>query len=752
MQAEEIAPPSHRSQILELSISGMSCAACSARIEKVLNKKEGVEAVVNLATERARIQLSDASLSLTDIISSIEKIGYGARPVDLQRLQDEQDESEREQRKRYTMELIRFWTSAALSLPLMLPMLLQLAGIHWTIPGYLQLFLATPVQFWIGWKFYRGAYKSLRSGSANMDVLVALGTSMAYGWSMVVTLLALPLHIYFEASTMVITLVLLGKILESRAKRKTSDALNNLLALQPREATLIQPDGSFQTVPVNSLLPGSKILVKPGESMAVDGVIHKGESALDESMLTGESMPVEKKEGDRVYTGSVNFQGTLQVVATGVGSATALGEIIRIVQEAQGSRAPIQRLADRISSVFVPVVVSVGAFSGLFWYFFTGDLSIALINSVAVLVIACPCALGLATPTAIMVGSGLGAKSGILIRNAEALEIARKIDTLIVDKTGTITEGKPSIIDVIPADGVSRDRLIAIAASLESHSQHPIARAIVQLAIDTQIPLLNVDQFQMGRGAGITGEVDGHSTVIGSPEYLAENKIDIPYDVTMAASGDPQSLLPGNDSGQSMAGSTVVGVAQQDQLLGWIAVADTVRPSSRRAVEELKKMGIEVIMLTGDNRSTADAVAKTVGIATYQANILPEQKADVVNLWREKERIVGMVGDGINDAPALTSAHVGFAMKSGTDIAIQASDITIMRNDLMSVVNAIRLSRATVGKIRQNLFFAFIYNVLGIPLAAMGFLEPMIAGAAMAMSSVSVVTSSLLLRRWKGLV
>lgn len=732
-------------QVIDLGITGMTCAACSARIEKVLNKKEGVKATVNLASEKARVRIN-GSLTEEEIIAAINKLGYGAEAIDPAQLQAEQEKEERRKAKLYKKELILFSISSVLTLPLLAQMIPMMMGLPYEIPGWIQMLLATPVQFWIGWRFYAGAFKSLRSGTSNMDVLVALGTSMAYFFSLAVLLFQLDRHLYFEASSVVITLVLLGKLLEARAKRKTSDAIRELISLQPETARVLQPDGEIQEIPVSEMMPGQVFLVRPGESIPADGTVLEGATTIDESMLTGESIPVEKTVDQQVFAGTVNHNGVIQVRAEGIGATTALAGIIKLVDEAQGSRPPIQRLADQISSVFVPTVVAISAGTFATWFLLTGNFTLSLINAVSVLVIACPCALGLATPTAIMVGSGLGARSGVLIKNAEALEIAEKIQTVVLDKTGTITEGKPVVGEVSVTGGANSDEVIQIAASLELNSEHPLATSILNYAKERKIKPFPIQDFQAVPGKGIRAKVEGKTALLGSIDFVREHMLH-QWEAGGGSSDDPAILEPTASLAES--GLTLVSIALGGRHLGFIGVSDPIRKSSAGAIQRLTEMGIQTTMLTGDNEKTAAAIAKAAGISSYRAGVLPDQKATEVQKIMESGSLCAMVGDGINDAPALASANIGFALGAGTDVAIKTSDVTLMRNDLYGVVNAIRLSRATLSKIRQNLFFAFIYNVLGIPLAAMGFLSPVVAGAAMAMSSVSVVTSSLLLKKWK---
>ncbi|MGH8671251.1 MAG: copper-translocating P-type ATPase, partial [Burkholderiales bacterium] len=642
-------------------------------------------------------------------------------------------ESEKAQRRaNYLRELRLFWISVALSLPLLLQMLAMFSGIHADIVApWLQMALATPVQFWIGKRFYIGAWHALRGGGANMDVLVALGTSMAYFFSAAVVLLELNLHLYFEASAVIITLVLLGKLLEARARGKTSAAIEQLLRLQPKTAR-IESGTEVIEVPVSSLSVGDVFIVRPGESVPVDGEVLDGTSSISESMLTGESLPIAKQAGAKVYAATLNIQGLLRCRATGVGARTALAAIIRLVEQAQGSKAPIQRLADVVSGVFVPVVAVIALLTFGLWL--SQGPAPALINAVAVLVIACPCALGLATPTAIMVGSGKGAQAGVLFRNAAALERAEKIQTLLVDKTGTLTEGHPAVTDLIPFDQHTAIELLHMAASLEQGSAHPLAAAILAKANELDIQPSRISEFVSISGKGLHAVVNGGNAWLGSLNFLAEQGL--------RCDPTPVTALQAQ-------GKTVIGVAFGSQVIGVIAIADRIRATSKQALERLAAMGIEVVMLSGDNAATAGAVAAELGIVRFFAEVMPQDKTAWVHKLKGRDRVVAMAGDGINDAPALAAADVSFAIGAGSDIAIEAADITLMRDDLNGVADAISLSRATLRKIRQNLFFAFIYNVLGIPLAALGLLNPVIAGAAMALSSVSVVSNSLLLRHWK---
>ena len=678
--------------VVQLDIEGMTCAACAARIEKNLNKLEGVEASVSLATEKAVVRFPETT-SVGVLLARIRDAGYDARVAKEGEIRDHSAEF----RKART----EFLVAAALTAPLLL---------HGLVPGWLQWILATPVQFWSGRRFYRGAWKALRGGTANMDVLVALGTSAAYAFSAAVLFLQLNEHLYFEASAVVIALVLLGKYLEARAKAKAVQALESLIRLQPKTA-FVEKNNALVEVDLATLEPGDAFVVRPGDAVALDGRVLEGRSALNESMLTGESTLKEKRAGDAVFAGTINGDGALKCVATATGKATMLAGIIRLVAAAQASKPPVQRLVDKVSGVFVPVVLGIA----LITFFVSG-----LIPAVAVLVIACPCALGLATPTALIVGVGRAARAGILIRNAAALEGAERLDTLVLDKTGTLTRGEPVVTQVIPEVNVASNQLLEIAAALESRSEHPLARAIVAKFGAAPPP---VSDFRAHGGRGVSGVVAGKPARLGSPAFLGREK--------------------------SVEGKSLVGVEWDGRFLGWIALGDELRASSADAVARLARMGIELVIVSGDSAEAVKAVAARLGIARWKAGVLPEQKLAEIEKLKSENRHVGMAGDGVNDAPALARADVSFALAAGSGAALDVADVTLMKNDLAGIADAIRLSRATLAKIRQNLFFAFLYNVLGIPLAAAGMLSPMIAGAAMALSSVSVVSNSLWLNRWK---
>jgi P-type Cu+ transporter len=712
-------------QTTELAIEGMTCASCVARIEKALNQLPGVTATVNLATETARVQYTPGLTSIATLTGTVARTGYRA----VERIEAGREAEKARRAEQYRQELRLFWFSAALTLPLLAQMLWMFSGTgHVELPRWLQFALATPVQFWAGRRFYLGAWHALRGGGANMDVLVALGTSMAWGLSTVVTLLGLTdQHVYYEAGAAVITLVLLGKVLEARAKGRTSSAIEALIHLAPKTAR-VERDGVASEVDIAQIMPGDTVIVRPGERLPVDGEVISGASSVDEAMLSGEPMPVEKQAGSRTYAGTQNQHGTLKLIAIGVGSHTQLAEIVRLVEAAQGSKAPIQRLADRIAGVFVPVVVTIAALTFAGWWWLGGDAAQALINAVAVLVIACPCALGLATPTAVMVATGRGAQLGILPRSAAALEHAGRLDILVLDKTGTVTQGKPVVTALRPAPGVAEAELLSSAASLESGSEHPLARAILDAAAQRGLKTVAVSGFHAIPGQGISAMLDGDPAFLGTPDFVT------------AVSGANAAC----DSDE-----TCVSVAHGGRLLGYILIDDPLRADARSAVRRLRGLGLQVLMATGDTQTTAARIAAAAGIDDWRAAQRPADKEALIRELRQGGKIVGMAGDGINDAPALAAADVSFAIGGGADIAIETADITLMRNALSVLPDAIELSRAGLRKIRQNLFFAFIYNSLGIPLAAAGMLNPVIAGAAMAMSSVSVVTNALLLKRWQ---
>ncbi len=714
-----------------LAIEGMTCASCVARIERALRKVPGVqEATVNLATERAVVHASDGATE-ADLIAAVVSAGYGARSMQAAAADDAEA-------PRLSREAVHLIVAAVLSLPLVLPMAGLLFGEHWMLPGWLQLALATPVQFWLGARFYRAAWRAVKAGTGNMDLLVALGTSAGYGLSVYHLVRGTGHHgeqpLYFEASAVIITLILMGKWLEGRAKRQTTEAIRALQALRPSMAR-VRRNGTELEVTIAEVVVGDEVVVRPGERFPVDGLVSDGRTHADESLITGESLPVAKAEGDRITGGAVNGEGRVLVRTTAVGGESVLARIIRMVEDAQARKAPIQQVVDRVSAVFVPIVIGIAVLTLMGWGLTNGDWNQALLNAVAVLVIACPCALGLATPTAIMAGTGVAARQGILIKDAEALEIAHKVSIVAFDKTGTLTEGRPVLAEYHAADG-NDGQLLAWAAALQYGSEHPLARAVL-LAHDERMPMRASD-VQAVPGRGLRGTVQGRRLLLGSSRMMIDAKADL-------------SLLRARAEILSESGHTVSWLAQETdagaELVGLLSFRDQPRAGAAGAVARLHAMGLRTVMISGDNSGAANAVARTLGIDDVRANVLPEQKAEAVRAFHGQGR-VAMVGDGINDAPALAAADVGLAMGSGTDVAMHAAGITLMRPDLSLVAAAFDISRRTTRKIHQNLFWAFGYNVVGIPLAAFGLLDPVIAGAAMAFSSVSVVSNTLLLRRW----
>lgn len=719
----------------ELDVIGMTCAACSNRIEKVLNRDAGVEhANVNLTTENATIAYNLEMTSIDDLIKKIQKIGYDAKPK--QAASEKSSQKEQELKHKRTKLII----SAILAAPLLLTMFVHLFGMqipHIFMNPWFQFALATPVQFIIGWQFYVGAYKNLRNGSANMDVLVALGTSAAYFYSLYEMIKWLNLtnytpHLYFETSAVLITLILFGKYLETRAKTQTTNALSELLNLQAKEARVLRNQEELM-IPLNEVVQGDHLIIKPGEKIPVDGKVIKGTTSIDESMLTGESIPIEKVQNDNVIGSTMNKNGSITVEATKVGKDTALASIIKVVEEAQGSKAPIQRLADIISGYFVPIVVGIALLTFIVWITLvqTGQFEPALVAAIAVLVIACPCALGLATPTSIMVGTGKAAENGILFKGGEHIERTHQVNTVVLDKTGTITNGKPVVTDF---DG--DDKVLQLLASAEKGSEHPLAESIVNYAKKNHIPFLEVAHFEAIPGHGIKATIDGKSLCVGNRKFMIEENIAINSAETQLSRFEQD-------------GKTAMMIAIDSELKGTIAVADTVKASTSEAIQQLHDLDIEVVMLTGDNERTAQAIAKQVGIDTVITEVLPEEKATKIVELQDQGKTVAMVGDGVNDAPALVQADIGIAIGSGTEVAIEAADVTILGGDLLLIPKAMKASKSTIRNIRQNLFWAFGYNVAGIPIAALGLLAPWVAGAAMALSSVSVVTNALRLKRMK---
>lgn len=712
-------------------VEGMTCSACSSRVEKVLSKLDGMLAAnVNLSNNKATVEYKPGILTDDIILAAIEKAGYKGEVEKERNLDREKELREAEIKSLKTS----FFISLVLTIPLFSAMFFHMAGVHNILSnGWFQLALATPVQFIIGYRFYKGAYNSLRGGGANMDVLVAMGTSAAYFYS-IYNLLRGSSDFYFESSAVIITLILLGKTFEAVAKGKTSEAIKTLMGLQPKTARVIR-DNEELDIEIEKLVVGDIILVRPGEKVPVDGLIVEGHSAIDESMITGESLPVDKTVGDKVVGATINKLGAFKFEATGIGEDTVLSQIIQLVEDAQGSKAPVQRLADKISGVFVPIVVGIALLTFLVFTFGFNDFNRGLLNAVAVLVIACPCALGLATPTAIMVGTGKGAEKGILIKSGEYLEKAHNIDTVVFDKTGTITKGEPELTDIM-SFGLDEREALRIIASVEKSSEHPLGQAIVKRAEEDKLDFYKPEGFSAIAGMGIRAIVEGDTILVGNRRLMNENKIDVkPFEADLSKLEEE--------------GKTAMLMAKNNEIAAIVAVADTIKESSLNAINELKDMGIDIYMITGDNERTAKAIGRQVGISNIYADVLPENKAEVIEEIKTKGKDVAMVGDGINDAPALASAHIGFAIGTGTDVAMEAADITLMSGDLEGVVTAIRLSKRTMKTIKQNLFWAFFYNVIGIPIAALGFLNPMIAGGAMAFSSVSVVTNSLRLKNFK---
>jgi P-type Cu+ transporter len=727
------APARHDAALLRLQIEGMTCASCAARVEKAIAKMPGVvEASVNLATEVADVRVASGSVAAAELVATVEKAGYGARVI----AADQPSPAFAPGSKGAAVV-----AAALLSAPLVMPMLLTPFGIHAMLDGRWQWLLATPVQFVLGARFYRGAWSALRARAGNMDLLVALGTSAAYGLS-VYELAAHggdPAHLYFEASAAVVTLVLLGKWLEARAKRQTTAAIRALQALRPERAT-VRRDGREFELPIAEVMVGDEVVVRPGERIAVDGRVVEGESEIDASLVTGESLPVALAPGGRVIGGSVNGSGALLVRASAVGAESTLARIVRLVESAQAKKAPIQRLVDRVSAVFVPLVVAIALVTLLGWGFGSGDWQHAILCAVAVLVIACPCALGLATPTALMAGTGAAARRGILVRDADALERAQAVEVVAFDKTGTLSEGKPNLVRLEVASATSRAGVLAAAAALESRSEHLLARAVREAAANEQLFSAAATGLRTLPGRGVAGAVNGRAFVLGNARLMHDEGVDL----------TPLATPQGDAERQGRSVSWLAEVGPAPRVLGLFAFEDAPKPSAAAAVRRLVATGMRVVLLTGDNAASANALAARLGIAEVHADVLPADKTAVIARLQEGGQRVAMVGDGINDAPALAAADVGMAMASGSDIAMHAAGVTLMRGEPMLVADAIAISRRTVAKIRQNLFWAFAYNVVGIPLAALGWLNPVLAGAAMAASSVSVVANSLLLRRWRG--
>jgi len=721
---------------VQLNIIGMTCAACATRIEKGLNKVEGVtNASVNLATEKASVEFIPGDTNVDQLIAAVKKAGYDANVIG--ETDGDYERSTRE--KAYKTQKNKFAVGAILSIPFLIQMISDFTmeygnGGFFHLNPWIQFLLATAVQFYVGGHYYRDAFNAVRGGSANMAVLVVLGTSAAYFYSLIVTIMGTGQFLYFEAAVIVMTLIVLGKLLETRAKGQTSEAIKKLMGLQAKTARVMR-SGEEIDIPLEEVVAGDVIFVRAGEKIPVDGILIEGSTSVDESMLTGESMPVTKKVGDTVIGATVNKHGSFKFKATKVGKDTALSQIIKLVEEAQGSKAPIQQLADKISGIFVPIVILIALATFGITYILAG-FTPALVSTIAVLVIACPCALGLATPTAVMVGTGKGAENGLLIKGAEHLQNSQRVTTVVLDKTGTITKGEPDVTDIVTFGNYSEDELLQLAASAEKGSEHPLGEAIVNGAKEKGIQLQDSKNFNAIPGHGIQVEINNKLVWIGNKKLMTKNNVEI------NAALSRMEQLEGE-------GKTAMLMAVDGSLAAIIAVADTVKETSAEAIGRMKQMGLEVIMITGDNHLTAEAIAKQVGVDRVLAEVLPEDKSSEVEKLKQEGKVVAMVGDGINDAPALAAADVGIAIGTGTDVAIEAADITLMRGDLMGIADIISLSKATMRKIRQNLFWAFAYNVVLIPVASIGLLNPILAGGAMAFSSVSVVGNTLILRKWK---
>jgi Cu+-exporting ATPase len=731
----------------------MTCASCSNRVEKALAKVPGVvSAEVNLTLETAQVIATTAAVTPAQLIAAVTAAGYGASLIE-----DDSAALTPSQQSAYS------WWPVALAMLLSLPMALAMLsewlnvwlgdGMFWllAIPGWLQMLLATPVQFWLGWRFYKAGWSALKAGSGNMDLLVAVGTSAAYGLSVYLLLShgdhAMQ-HLYFETSSIVISLVLLGKWLETSAKRQTTAAIRALNALRPEYASVIR-DGQELQLPMSAVKLDDMVLVRPGERIAVDGRVEQGESQVDESLISGESLPVAKAPGDQVTGGAVNGEGLLKVRTTAIGAESVLARIVRLVESAQAKKAPIQRLVDQVSAVFVPVVMLIALLTLISWGVISGDWQLAILNAVAVLVIACPCALGLATPTAIMVGTGVAAQHGILIKDAEALERAHAVKTVAFDKTGTLTSGQPQLLRCLATPSLDADALLQLAASLQAGSEHPLAKAVVTAAQHKNLLLQPATDLQALPGRGISGSVNQRQLHLGNTRLMTELGVDLDVDP-----GPDQTTLQQHAATLEAAGHSISWLcasatpAVKPVLLGLLAFGDTLKTTAVSAIASLKHQAIETVLISGDNAGSAGNIARQLGISRVYAQVLPADKASIISQLKQADGLVAMVGDGINDAPALAAADIGIAMSSGTDIAMHAAGITLMRGDPALVAAAIDISRRTYAKIRQNLFWAFVYNVVGIPLAAMGLLSPVIAGAAMALSSFSVVSNALLLKRW----
>lgn len=726
---------------MSFQVKGMTCSSCVNTIEKFLSRIPGViESSVNLGTEQAKVTVEKGLVTPLQIENAIKDAGYEGQLISEAHKKTNSDTKELE----LTRERRILILSSLLTLPLLLPMLIEPFGFHLMPPPLIQLLLATPVQFIFGARFYKAAFRALKAKSGNMDLLIAIGTSAAYGlslfqiykfWGHLEHMTHLGGHLYFESSSIIITLILLGKHLEARAKQQTSAAIRALQTLQPETATVL--DGDLQKqIPVEAVHVEDIVVVKPGERIPIDGLIIKGSTQVDESMMTGESLPVLKNIQDKVIGGSINTDGLIQIETTAIGAETVLSKIIRLVESAQAAKAPIQRLVDKVSAVFVPIVVLIATVTFIVWGLSTGDWEQAIINGIAVLVIACPCALGLATPTSIMVGTGLAAKNGILIKDAEALEITHSITTVAFDKTGTLTEGHP-VVSFIKTFGVDESVFLKWAASIQAGNEHPLAKAVVDKATEKQIYFIPVTNLTTLPGYGVEAQLQDEKYIIGNMKFMEKYQL---------STKDHSDLIQSLQS----EGKTISFLANltQKTILGIIGFQDQIKPEAIKALQALKKVGIKTIMITGDNYGSARTVGRQLGIDELRAEVLPGDKAHEIHRLRQRGEIVAMVGDGINDAPALTAAHVGMAMSTGTDVAMNSAGITLMRGNPLLIPDAIEISKKTYRKIQQNLFWAFIYNIIGIPLAALGLLNPIIAGGAMAFSSVSVITNALLLKRW----
>ncbi len=720
-------------ETVNLDIKGMTCASCVGRIEKYLAKNDAIkESNINLATEKAKIVYNKKDLNIEKIISIISDAGYEAKVH-----QDKEKDQTEQKLKSIKKERNIVIMAALLSAPLFIPMILEPFGLHLMLTGYIQLIICAPIQFIIGWRFYKSAWGAIKTLSGNMELLVAIGTTAAFALStyLLVTHTDGPLHLYFESSAVVISLILLGKYFESKAKFQTTQAIRSLQQLRPDTAIILK-DGKEKEVAIEKISLEDVVIVKPGGRIPVDGIISEGQSEIDESLITGESLPIDKKEDDKVIGGSINGSGKLHIKVTALGAETMLSKIIRLVEDAQTQKAPIQRLVDKISSYFVPIVIIISVITLISSGLILGDWEVAIINAISVLVIACPCALGLATPTAIMVGTGIAAKAGILIKDTQALEISHTITTVAFDKTGTLTEGNPSVSH-LHAFGIDDKKALSLLASIQSGSEHPLAKAVLTKAKNDNISFGKSTKSRSITGVGIEATVDNHQYIVGSKKALdKEDMIEEVHKFSKEFENNGETVSYLIDK-------------SDHKVLAIISFTDSIKSSAKQTIQKLKELEIKSIMLTGDNQSSAKKVADQLGLDDFRYEVMPEDKSDVISKLIEQGEIVAMIGDGINDAPALALADIGIAMSTGTDVAMQSAGITLMRGDPLLIPDAISISKATYSKIKQNLFWAFIYNVIGIPLAAFGYLNPMIAGGAMAFSSISVVSNSLLLKRWK---